>query len=75
MTFFVLYQVKEPVEEEVSDLLELTSQKEDSALTGLLSSGKTQEAKQMIMAVSSLINTSPVVVRFEMHCHLYSLAL
>ena len=52
---------KPVVKNDVSELITLTSG-EDSTLTGLLSSGKTQEAKQVIVAVASLINTSPTEV-------------
>lgn len=49
------------MEDDVSDLLTLTSG-ESNELTTLLSSGKAQEAKQLVVAVASLINYSPVLV-------------
>ncbi|KAK3091662.1 hypothetical protein FSP39_021645 [Pinctada imbricata] len=55
-------QVKDPEDENVEDFLRLASHDEDSALTKLFSSGKSQEGKQMIMAISSLINVSPVKI-------------
>ncbi|XP_062619009.1 polycystin-1-related protein-like [Saccostrea cucullata] len=55
-------KVSKPIiKNEVSELISLTSG-QDSTLENLLSSGKTQEAKQVIVAVASLINTSPTEI-------------
>lgn len=54
---------KPVVKSDVSELITLSSG-QDSTLNGLLSSGKTQEAKQVIVAIASLINTSPTEVVF-----------
>lgn len=54
---------KPVVKSDVNELITLSSG-QDSTLNGLLSSGKTQEAKQVIVAIASLINTSPTEVVF-----------
>lgn len=54
---------KPVVKTDVTELITLSSG-QDSTLNGLLSSGKTQEAKQVIVAIASLINTSPTEVIF-----------
>lgn len=55
-------KVSKPViQNDISELISLTSG-QDNTLDNLLSSGKTQEAKQVIVAVASLINTSPAEV-------------
>jgi len=54
--------VKLPEQDEsVDNLLSLTSG-DGNELESLLSSGKKQEAKQLIVAVASLINTTPMTV-------------
>ncbi|XP_076075764.1 polycystin-1-like protein 2 [Mytilus galloprovincialis] len=58
---YLKVKVNEPMEDDVSDLLTLTSG-ESNELTTLLSSGKAQEAKQLVVAVASLINYSPVLI-------------